>query len=106
MGEFIPNLAEKTKPLRDLVSQKNAFVWESGKKKNFQLHKRSLVFSTKRTVVSTDASSYVLGAVLLQQQEDTRLHPVAYASRAMSETETRYAQIGKEALAITWGCER
>ena len=31
---------------------------------------------------------------------------MAYASRAMSETETRYAQIEKEALAITWACEK
>ena len=31
---------------------------------------------------------------------------MAYASRAMSETETRYAQIEKEAPAITWACEK
>ena len=32
--------------------------------------------------------------------------PVAYAYRSMSETETRYAQIEKEAIAITWACEK
>ena len=31
--------------------------------------------------------------------------PVSYASRSMSETERRYAQIEKEALAVTWACE-
>ena len=30
----------------------------------------------------------------------------AFASRSMSETERRYAQIEKEALAVTWACEK
>ncbi|UYV77427.1 hypothetical protein LAZ67_15000994 [Cordylochernes scorpioides] len=44
----------------------------------------------KPTMVSSDASSYGLGAVL----------------KTMTPTEKRYAQIEKEALAITWACER
>ena len=31
---------------------------------------------------------------------------MAYASRSMNETEQRYAQIEKEALAITWSCSK
>ena len=31
---------------------------------------------------------------------------MAYVSRSMSETEMRYAQIEKEALAVTWACEK
>ena len=32
--------------------------------------------------------------------------PVAYASRAMSNSEVNYAQIEKQLLAIIFGCER
>ena len=57
------------------------------------------------TKLSADASSYGLGEVLMQKTEGG-WRPVAYASRSLTETERRYAQIEKEALAITWSCEK
>ena len=40
------------------------------------------------------------------QKSKSEWRPVAYASKSMMETEKRYAQIEKEALATTWACEK
>ena len=50
--------------------------------------------------------TYGLGAVLKQRQPSGETRPIAYISRSLTETEQRYAQLEKEALALTWACER
>ena len=57
------------------------------------------------TKVIADASSFGLGAILMQEHQ-SEWRAVGYVSRAMSETERHYAQIKKEALTITWACEK
>ena len=114
LGKFSPNLANMTKPLRDLLSKNSQWCWDEPQRCAFEDVQREIsqrpvlaLFDPHRpTTVSADASSFGLGAVLLQKQDDGEMRPVAYASRSMTPTEQRYAQIEKEALAITWACDR
>ena len=56
----------------------------------------------KPFLLETDASGKGLGAVLSQKQSDGRYHPIAYASRIMTETEQRYHSNKQEFLALKW----
>nr|XP_054766977.1 uncharacterized protein K02A2.6-like [Lytechinus pictus] len=55
----------------------------------------------KELTLQADASDTGLGAALMQEGR-----PVAFASRALTDTETRYAQIEKELLAVVFGLQR
>ena len=113
LGKFLPHLAEKTRPLRDLLRKSNMWAWGPQQQQAFEQIKVELTTPpglalydpNADTLVSADSSSYGMGAVLLQRRNEKDWKTVAYASRALSNTEHRYAQIEKEALATTWACE-
>ena len=106
LGKFSSQLAQATQPLRELLSKTHAWHWGQAQETAFSQVKDELCkptilafySPTAPTKVSADDSSHGLGAVLLQEN-GREWKPVAYASRCMSETEKRYAQIEKEALA-------
>ena len=93
--KFLPNLAEMTKPIRDLLKKETEWIWDSLQKEAFDQLKHELasdealaLYDTeKETIVSADASSYGLGALIRQHQEDGTLKAVAYASRSMTKTD-------------------
>ncbi len=100
LGKFSPVIAELTKPLRELLSKKSTWLCGPSKDEAFQKIKLELASPpvltwyapSADTRIAADASSYGLGAVLLQMQKG-EWKPVAYASRSLTETVTRYAQI-------------
>ena len=114
LSKFSPRLAEMSEPLRSLLSSKNTWGWLAAQQKAFEdlkaelqsLRVLALYHPDRETIVAADASSYGLGSVLLQQQPDKDWKPVLFASRTLSSTEQRYAQVEKEALGVTWACER
>ena len=113
LGKFSPHLAEVSQPLRELLSPRQSWYWGPAQEQAFAKVKAELIHPTVLTLydpnacikISADASSFGLGAVLLQQSSD-EWKPVAYASRSMTETQRRYAQIEKEALGVTWACDK
>ena len=104
---FVPGFARIASPLHELTKKGIAFKWTEACQTAFNQLNEKLVeapypnFNEKFTL-ETDASVHGLGAILSQVQEDKKLHPVAYASRALSDQEKRYAITELETLAVVW----
>ena len=115
MGTFIPNLSHHTEPLRAMLKKDNMFHWEDQQTRSFQQVK-TLIAKANTTplryydrnllvTVQADASLRGLGACLIQQHKG-KDQPIAFASKSLMDTETRYANIERKLLAIVFACQR
>ena len=112
LGKFTPRITEISQPLRELLSSKRSWMWGPAQEEAFKEVKAELTRPTTLalyspdlpTKICADASTYGLGAVLLQEHNEWK--PVAFASRSMTDTEKRYSQIEKETLTLVWACEK
>ena len=90
-AKYVPNLAERTEPLRALLKKSCHWVWGESQQKAYDAIKKDLTQTPvlaiydvqKETILTNDASSYGLGAVFSQKQPDGSVKPIAYASRSL-----------------------
>ena len=109
LARYLPKLTEVMQPLNDLTHKDVAWNWDANSDRAFQQLKDMLIEAPvlsfydqkKELVIYTDASASGIGAVMMQEGT-----PIAYASRALSDTETRYSVIEKEMLGIVFALEK
>lgn len=113
-GKFLQNLATTLSPLYSLLQENKRWSWGRSQAEAFDAVKKLLLSSrvlvhfddSLPLVLSCNASPYGIGAVLSHIMPNGDKHPVSFVSRTLTETEKKYAQLEKEALAIMYGVRK
>jgi hypothetical protein len=95
--------------LRGLLKKGADFQWTQKHHKTFNSLKDMISKEVtlayydpkKETTLQVDASTRGLGSVILQEDR-----PIAFASKSLTPTEQRYANIEREMLAVVFGCKK
>src|SRR6202165_2941798 len=112
---YIDGFANLPLPLTDLQkgspAKRTAITWTKREEASFQALKKAITSEPvlkhpqigKPFVIDPDSSQFVIGAVLQQLFMDPdgkeRLHPIAFESKKLTETEQRYPTQERELLA-------
>ena len=109
LARFLPQLSEIMEPIRILTLKDRAFVWGKKQEEAFTEIKTKVTqapvlayYDCKKPLqIQCDASMNGIGSVLMQ---DGR--PISFASKALTPTESRYAVIEKEMLAVLFSLKK
>ena len=107
---FLCNYCSTVDGLNKEGTQLNFVEWGEAQEKAFNTQREALL---KRPILRLpdhsldftlcmDASNSRIGAILMQEHKE-KLHPVANASKKLTNVETKYSTLEKECLAIIWG---
>ena len=109
LAKFLPNITESINPLLNLLKKDVPGNWSSSHQKLSDSAKEAIATAPvldycdpgiPRTL-ENDACEYGIGSGLPLGGK-----PIAFASRSLSDSERRYAQIEKEKIAVTYGLEK
>jgi len=111
---FIKNFAKMSKPLSDLTKKDCTWNWGIEQQNAFEVLKKAFTTAPVLRIpndkdffkLSTNASDFVTGAVLLQKDMQTNLwHPVAFFSKSLDVHKRNYKIYDKKLLAVIQGLE-
>lgn len=107
---FVKDFSIQAGPLYNLLKNDVKYVWDEKCQRTFDTLKEQLTTAPvlahpdyeKEFLLYTDASIEGLGAILAQNADDGKEHPIAYISRSLSPAEKNYIITELECLAIVW----
>ena len=112
-ADFIEHFTEYTAELRKLTHDKSKWEWNENHQHAFERLKKALsehsllsYFNPDwETEIICDGSPVGVSGILIQcHPNDGSRRIIAYASRSLTDAETRYGQIEREALSIYFAC--
>jgi hypothetical protein len=92
------------------MKKNTAYIWGKDQMDSFEKLKTCLMTPpilaypdfTRPFILYTDASTFALGAILAQKDNDNKEHVIAYASRTLNKHERNYGITELECLAVVW----
>uniref|UniRef100_A0A1Y1LMU5 RNA-directed DNA polymerase n=1 Tax=Photinus pyralis TaxID=7054 RepID=A0A1Y1LMU5_PHOPY len=112
-SKFIDKFSEILAPLNELkrkdskfkITDKHILAIDNLKKAICEAPVLRLPDFSIPFIVRTDASNIGISGVLLQKQEDG-IHPIAFVSKKLSDTEKKYSTYEKESLAVMFALDK
>ena len=113
---FIDHFAEKAKVITDLTRSNvaNRVPWKQVHQDALDLLKQELarncielhsVDFSKDFALLVDASQHAVGCCLLQPHGD-QLYPISFASSKLTDTQSRWSTVEREAYAVIWALKK
>ena len=113
-SRFLRDRSDVLRPLHELLRKDTSWRWGRSEELAFKAAKE-LITSDKvlahfdsnlPLVLTCDASSYGIGAVLSHRYDGGLEKPIGFHSRSLSKSEQKMSQIEREALALVFGVTR
>ena len=114
-NSFVKNCSVLLAPLQDMLNSESKFKWTAEMNAAFDTLKAELISASvlkhidysKTMHINVDtATSNGIGAVLYQEDDDGKLHPIAFASRRLNKHERNYSPTDAELVGVYWAVTR
>lgn len=111
---YIKSYSTISAPIRELTKPNVPFRWTDECQRIFEDLKNQLITApvlalyspTRETELHCDASAKGFGGILLQRQDDGKIHPIAYFSKSTSASESMLHSYELETLAVVYSVDR